>query len=382
MNDYISAFAESNKEFEIREITGKFSLDALANCVFGFQTDSFEKQNSPLLEWLNGFFQTVTDENEQKDLSTAKRVLHTMKDLKVFLDFYLPTFIKKAGGKLGLNFFGHFLANDYAMFLMQKVERRRASEKKNNNLVGMMMESIEKKSINIFEDDSDEYEIDTRIPGKYPREDVSSEDVVATALLMLSAGYDTTGTSMAFVLYDLATNEECQDELLKEIKTTKNVDDMPYLEAVIHESMRKHPILANLERVCTKEYSIDGLDGKDYVIREGDMIRVSNIGICNDEDIFPDPQKFRPERFLDDQEDEEDWSKRIYKNKNPLAFSLGPRNCLGMKFAMLEMKLGIIGLIREFRLIPGESTPEEIEWNPLSILGLAKDGLWIKCERR
>ena len=137
MNNYVSGFAETKKEFEIREITGRYSLDCLANCVFGFRTDSFEDENSTLLQHFNGFFQTVSDKNDEKTLSCTKKLIRFLKDFKIHLDFKLPNFIKAFLESLGLNIFLHFQANEHAMYLMQAVERlpkRRSPGGHGNNL--------------------------------------------------------------------------------------------------------------------------------------------------------------------------------------------------------------------------------------------------------
>ena len=381
MNAYISRFSNTNQQFELRDITEKFSLDALAICVFGFKTDSFTKDTSKFLKDANGFFHVVSEADDDSQLSNPKKLIRYFKEKWINLPFYIPNSIKQFLQNIKMNMFCHFLANDHARYLMQVVEKRKASGKTDNDLIGMMMEAIERPSKYEMENDADQYERDVNIHRNKPKEKLSRDSVISTALLMLSAGYDTTGTAMAFVLYELASNPDCQEKLLKEIKQAQNdVSKMPYMDAVIHESMRKHPLLANLERVCTEDHRFEG---HDYEVKEGEMIRVSNIGICLDPDIFPEPQKFCPERFLKNDSNNMNripWSQ--YRNKNPFAFSLGQRNCLAMNFAMYEMKVGISTLIREFKLIRGDKTPEKIKWNPLSILGVAKGGLWIKCERR
>jgi len=198
---------------------------------------------------------------------------------------------------------------------------------------------------------------------------------------MLSAGYDTTGTAMGYILYELALNPDVQEKLLEEIREVaqdgndipyETLQSLPYLDAIIQEAMRKHPVVPYLERLCTKDYKIPG---HDYVVKKGDNVRVNNAGICFDPDIFPDPKSFKPERFL--KENSGDRSPYSY-----MAFSLGPRNCLAMRFALIEMKMCITNLVSNFRFYASSKTVKEVEWSPTSIFGLAKGGLWIKCEKR
>jgi cytochrome P450 len=288
-----------------------------------------------------------------------------------------------------VNVFSHFLANEHAKFLMNVIEgtlkQRKESEVKRNDLIDMMIDAINQESPNADQEEDlhavDQYEKDTEIVGITKKKKLSHDDVIATALLMLSAGYDTTGTAMSYILYELALNQDCQETLLEEIReASEDVNNMPYevlqslpyLDAVIQETLRKHPVIANLERLCTKDYKIPG---HEYVIKKGDVVRVSNVGICFDPDIFPDPKKFNPERFL----------KENITNRNPysyMAFSLGPRNCLAMRFALFEIKVCISNLVSNFKFVPSTRTVNEVEWNPRSFLGGAKGGLWIKCEKR
>ena len=65
-----------------------------------------------------------------------------------------------------------------------------------------------------------------------------------------------------------------------------------------------------------------------------------------------------------------------------LSFGQGPRACIGMRFALLEAKLAAARALREFRLLPCERTVEAVEPDPMHILGLNKEGLWVRAERR
>jgi cytochrome P450 family 6 len=197
---------------------------------------------------------------------------------------------------------------------------------------------------------------------------------------MLVAGNDTTGTTMSWLLYELALNQDCQDTLYEEIESAKTsigltydtIQSLPYLEAVIHETLRRHPVVPTLERPCIKDYKVPG---HDLVIPKGGIVRLNNIGICYDPEIFPEPKRFNPERFL----------KENRGDRNPysfMGFSLGPRNCLAMRFAMFEMKMCISHLVANFRFLPCEKTIKDLEYDPTNFLGGTKGGLWIQCEHR
>ena len=70
--------------------------------------------------------------------------------------------------------------------------------------------------------------------------------------------------------------------------------NLPYLDMVLHETLRMHPALSHLERHCTKDYKIPG---SDVVIKAGEDVQINVIGIHTDEQYFPNPGQFNPENF-------------------------------------------------------------------------------------
>ena len=209
---------------------------------------------------------------------------------------------------------------------------------------------------------------------------IDYDDIISTATILLMAGYDTTGTTMSYILYELALNQDCQETLFEEISASKNsnnleydtLQSMPYLDAVIHETLRKHPVVATIERVCSKDYK---LPNTNLVLKKGDLIRLNNIGISSDPDVFPNPEQWNPDNF----------SKENRAKRSPysfMGFSLGPRNCLAMRFAMFEMKVAVSHFVSNFKILPCDKTSRNVKVDPNSVLGSAKGGLWVKLEKR
>ena len=206
------------------------------------------------------------------------------------------------------------------------------------------------------------------------------DDIISTATALLLTGYDTTGTTMSYILYELALNQDRQETLFEEIETAKNASDLgydtlqslPYLDAVVHETLRRHPIGPFLERVCSKDYK---LPNTNLVLKKGDFIRLNNIGISSDPEVFPDPERWNPENF----------SKESRSQRSPysfMGFSLGPRNCIAKRFAMFEMKVAVSHFVAKFKILPCDETCRNVEVDPSSVLGSAKGGLFVKLERR
>ena len=370
MNVYVSKLAESDSIFDTKDITGRYSIDGLATCAFGLDSGCFDEKES--------------------EFARHARLVFSPENISIWkfiLSIFIPNLVKQAAAKMGIiEMFSHPLLNKSSKFLLQVVEQsynhRKQTNEKRNDLLDMMIEAIEGKLEN--EDKNvilDQYDEDAKIVGHKKKKNLTYDDIISTALIMLSAGYDTTGQTMSFILYELAVNPECQEALYNEIKDNSDEDDelsyetiqsLPYLDAIIQETLRKHPVAFMLERVCSKEYK---LPGHDLIIPKGGVVRALNVGICNDPEIFPNPKEFKPERFL----------KENKGDRNPysfMGFSVGPRNCLAMRFATFEMKMCISSLVSNFKFVPCDKTVLTVERDPKNLLGGPKDGLWIKCEKR
>lgn len=162
-------------------------------------------------------------------------------------------------------------------------------------------------------------------------------------------GYDTTSTCLIFTLLMLALHENIQDQCFEELQdlfannmelTVFNYNQLVYLECVIKESLRLFPPVPFLGRVCTEESAINGL-----IMPKNTQINVHVYDIMRDPRYFSNPSKFQPERFL--QENTLD--------RHPFSFipfSAGQRNCIGQKFAILEIKVLLVSILRNFKLLP------------------------------
>ena len=371
MHAYVADLADSQEIFEAKELCGKFSVDGLASCAFGVDAGAFGEGNTEFLYHSKNAFK--------------------INIIKFMLDPLLPTILKKMAVSLGLkNLVTYCFANEHTKFLMsvveQSIKQRKESNIKRNDLIDLMIEAVEGEADHDDEDNlhaTDQYEKDAKIAGHAKGKRLSYDDVIGTAIGMLAAGYDTTAISMSYMLYELALNQDVQETLYEEIRDAaahvdklsyETLQSLPYLDAVIHEALRRHPIGALNVRTCTKEYKIPG---SNLVIREGEQVWVNSFGIYMDPEVYPNPTEFNPENFMKENRSE----------RSPysfMTFSLGPRNCLAMRFAMYEMKICISGLISKFRFLPCEKTVQlcDLKVDKVAIFGEAEGGLWIRCEKR
>ena len=182
-------------------------------------------------------------------------------------------------------------------------------------------------------------------PAEFTDQDV--QDEVET---FMAAGHDTTGWATVWTTYLLGRYPEVQERLHCEIDNYFDIEgdcereitleglknDFPYCEAVVKESMRLFPPGAINTRTTESPTQIGS-----YSVPAGVQLVFCIAAIHRNPRHWPDPQKFDPERFLH------------HQKRHPFAFlpfSAGPRNCIGQKFALLELKATLVKIFRKFRI--------------------------------
>ncbi|KAK6460483.1 cytochrome P450 [Scheffersomyces coipomensis] len=180
------------------------------------------------------------------------------------------------------------------------------------------------------------------------------------------AGHETTAIYLTYLCYELSrpinnsVQLKLQQELIQQfsnpvkgavIDDLEIVDNLPYLNAIMNEIGRIHaPIPGAEPRMVDKPYSIR-LDNGEYItVPTGTTISVQPYSMHRLENVFPDPYRFIPERWLQyDDESVEDFNQRIMKQqKYMMPFGKGIRMCLGMNIALIEMKLAVANLYWRF----------------------------------
>nr|QGP73853.1 cytochrome P450 monooxygenase CYP4E21 [Liriomyza trifolii] len=194
--------------------------------------------------------------------------------------------------------------------------------------------------------------LDTLLTSTIDGKPLSRKDVFDEVSTLIFEGFDTTTSGISFAVFLLSRHPEIQRKVYEEQKqimgdrmlesaTFQEVNEMKYLDLVIKEAQRLYPSVPMVARRADKDYNINGLH-----VPKGSSIGLLIIAMGYREESFEDPHKFNPERF------------DIARNSdtfNPFSyipFSAGPRNCVGQKFAMLELKTVVSKLVRCFEILP------------------------------
>ncbi|KXN74937.1 cytochrome P450 [Conidiobolus coronatus NRRL 28638] len=202
-----------------------------------------------------------------------------------------------------------------------------------------------------------------------PYEPLTDEELVHNLNIFFLAGHDTTANTLSYALYHLARNRDVQDKLRNEIYQKMNLDDnqeklvvptseqlknMEYLNLVIKETMRISPAVLQIGRQLAEDYSIAE---DNIVLPKGTNVGLSIYSILNDPAVYPNPEKFDPERFLNNK----------YEADTYIPFGGGSRICVGMNFSLMEQKIFLALLLQKFDLSVTKDNPD---YEKLRISGL------------
>ncbi|KAH8301478.1 hypothetical protein KR059_004218, partial [Drosophila kikkawai] len=321
-------------EIEAKDLCARFTTDVIGSCAFGLECNSLQDPDS---------------EFRRMGRSVTSKPLHGVL-VQAFM-FSQPQLARMCR----LRLFRPEVSEFFLDTVRQTLDYRRRENIKRNDLIQLLME--------LGEDGANERAL-------------SFEQIAAQAMVFFLAGFDTSSTTMAFCLYELALNPDIQDKLRQEILsvpklTYESFQEMPYLEQVVSETLRKYPILPHLLRRSTKEYSVPD---SDLILESGTKIMIPIHSIHHDPELYPQPEKFDPSRF-----DPEE-----IKARHPFAylpFGEGPRNCIGERFGKLQVKVGITYLLRDFKFSRTERTQIPIRFSRRIFLIGSEEGVHLRMEK-
>nr|KAH0807222.1 hypothetical protein GEV33_015569 [Tenebrio molitor] len=200
--------------------------------------------------------------------------------------------------------------------------------------------------------------LDLLITAKNEEGTIDDEGIREEVDTFMFEGHDTTAAALNFAFMLIACNKHVQEQIVEEIgmvlgdarqkPTYKDLQEMKYLERAVKEVLRLYPSVHFISR----KLGDDLITGSGYKLPKGTITHLHIYDLHHNPDIYPDPERFDPDRFLPEN----------CQNRHPFAylpFSAGPRNCIGQRFAMLELKAAICGVLANFVLEPVD-TPDTI----------------------
>ncbi|XP_055696565.1 probable cytochrome P450 6a23 [Lutzomyia longipalpis] len=345
LQNYLEPIAQRSEVVEIKDIMSRFTIDVIGSCAFGVECNSLKNPNAE--------FKRI-----------GKRVFD-YSGLE-FLRAYFLTMFPNLGRALRMKFNKEDVSEFFMRILRETTEYREKNNIKRNDFLSLLMQIMKTGKL-----EGDDTEL-----GK-----LTFNELAAQTFIFFVAGYETSSSAMTFALYELAQHQDIQDRARTEVQkilekyngefTYDACMEMNYIDQVINESMRKHPIGDNLIRICIKDYNVPGTK---HVIEKGTTVMVPVYGIHHDPQIYPDPEKFDPDRFTEEN----------IKNRHPCAwlpFGEGPRNCIGMRFGMMQTRVGLGHVLTKYRVKTSPKTQIPYVADPHINVLSSKGGMWLKLEK-
>ena len=206
---------------------------------------------------------------------------------------------------------------------------------------------------------------------------LSDDEIEAQSVIFLLAGYETSSNTLSFTLYYLAVNPDVQEKLRKEISEALEsnakkplydvAQNIEYLDCVIKESQRLCPPAAQVNRECSEDYDLNGIH-----IPAGTEVIIPVYSLHHDPDAWEEPEKFDPERFRGSAKD----ARHAFQF---IPFGAGPRNCIGMRFALLEIKVALVRILMKYKFVQSPETQVPLVVHAGGTLS-AKDGVCVRVE--
>lgn len=207
---------------------------------------------------------------------------------------------------------------------------------------------------------------------------LTNKDIQEEVDTFMFEGHDTTAAAMNWAVHLLGTHPEVQRKAQQELfevfgeserpVNTEDLKKLRYLECVIKEALRLFPSVPFFARAICEDTKING-----YRVPKGANAIIVTYALHRDPRYFPEPEEFRPERFMPENT----------IGRHPYAyipFSAGLRNCIGQRFAIMEEKVILASILRSFNIV---ACQKREDLRPLGELVLRPEqGIWITLERR
>ncbi|KAI5754716.1 hypothetical protein M8J77_010902 [Diaphorina citri] len=260
---------------------------------------------------------------------------------------------------------------DYTYTTIREI-RQRLTEKKRKGLESNLDHEDEKKSVRSFAEIMLEEE-----------NQIGDEQLAKQIMSIIIAGQDTTKSENTAILLMLAIHQDVQEKVIQETvavfgpegltqcPTYEQLQELKYLDKVIKETLRLFPAVPILGRNIEKDENVGG-----HILAPDSTAAIMVFNIHRDPTYYPNPDVFDPERFTP-----EEVLKRPVGSYIP--FSYGPRDCVGKKYALLQMKTVIARILTKYRVLPSKecSKMEDIRLEIRSTLKLLET-CTIRLERR
>ncbi|XP_020281100.1 probable cytochrome P450 6a13 [Pseudomyrmex gracilis] len=349
----LEKLAETERCIDIKEMFARYSTDVIMSVAFGIKTNCIDQPDNEVRYW-------------GKKVFKISALRHS-----IFM------FAPQIARLFSISIFDKGVSNFFINMFRDNVEYRKTHNVVRHDFMNLLIQLMENGYV-----EPDEEKDVTKENDVHPSTSkLSMIEATAQAFVFFLAGFETSSTTATFCLYEIALNQDVQNKLRQEIDevlkkhgevTYNAVNDMTYLHKVVSETLRKYPPAPVLSRICTKAIN---LPTTNIHIPEGTSISIPVLGIQRDPAIYPDPDKFDPERFNEEQ----------IAARHPYAFlpfGEGPRACIGSRFGYMQTKVGILNILSNFKVKLHPRTSVPLIFGKTTTVPTAKGGVHLIIEPR
>lgn len=343
--------ADKVATIKVHDLMGNFTMDVIAKCAFATETNAHSETMNPFVR-------------------NAKSLLN-FSLFRTMLLVSIPQFFTKLMFRLRVPFFyvgdldffidtsRHIIKNrkENELSHMQDMLQLMVKAEHSKNLEMESEDKFDAHHVNVGEEELENEKklLQDIIGTKY----LTEEEIIAQSVVFLLAGYETTASTLTYCIYELAMNPDIQQRLYEEIHEAYEKDSslsydtttkLEFLDSVLSETLRKYPPAPTLTREASEACTLEKYNIK---LEKGSSLFIPTYAIHHDDQYYPNPEKWNPDRFMPENRDQ-------LVPYTYLSFGGGPRNCIGMRFALAEAKLGLSRMVHKFEFFKAAQTEPEL----------------------
>lgn len=342
---HVDKASENSNEVEIEthDVFARITADGISTTALGFKGDCVRNKDSKIYEIAQQIEADFSNPTTKTILSISPKLFKL----------------------LGKQIFRPSIHDFFETNVLAEIQRRRDEKVSRPDVIQMLLQA-KKGQLKLESGDAEELSYTESKVKKISN--WTDEDLVAQALVLFLGGFETTAALMQCVSYELAMNADIQQILVKEVDemlqqldgksiTYDQLHQMKFLDMCVQESLRKWPPFRVTSRHCSKDCLLkDEETGRTFIVRKGVAVMIPIGCVMMDPKFFPNPDKFDPYRFSEG-------NKGNILSGSFLPFGLGPRGCIGSRYAYLEAKLLLFGIISKFTIGRCSKTPEKLTFS-------------------
>lgn len=352
-----------NGKIEVEPMAFTFATEVIASCAFGVQLFVDNEEGTKFRNAVDLVFECTP-----------------MKMTKMFLGIWYPKLFRL----LNVQYIPKTVKEFFINLTKGAIKYRKTNNVKRNDFLQLLISlkedeeqgkdtTVKEAMNNISEEYLDMVKMCQAKGVPECRDKCFTDNNIASLVFnLLSAGVKPAASTITFIFFELANNPEIQNILRNEVDSCiernkglnyEAIKEMTYLEQIIQECHRMYTFTKCLTRKVTGAYK---LPGTDLVLEEDTIVYIPLSAIHMDPNFFPEPEKFKPERFV---------GNNFKPSFSFMPYGNGPRICIGIKFAVLMMKVAIASVVAKYTVESETKLP--LSWDNHIFNPAPKDGIWL-----